>query len=196
MTSDKRQTPPALDQVCHPTGSVAVATRWDHPSLWGSQTQTLDQIKLRGTIQKTTKASLLCASIIEDKVVSQRSASPLDLWTIVRCHLRLSITAPPLRRPGCLFLYVPPTGNVSAAPSSPLRAADLTGLFAMYCANLAPRPVFIKEATCGLTALMDASGTAVGQLGVRLPSRHIGKISVLSEELHLFLKSNNRALCF
>lgn len=35
MTSDKRQTPPALDPVCHPTGSVAMATRRDHPSLWG-----------------------------------------------------------------------------------------------------------------------------------------------------------------
>lgn len=49
-----------------------------------------------------------------------------------RGHLLLSITVPPLRLSGCLFHFVPPTGNLSVAPSSPLRPADLTGLFGVY----------------------------------------------------------------
>lgn len=52
-----------------------------------------------------------------------------DLWTIVRCHLLLSITAALLRLSGCLFHLVPPTGNLSVVPSSPWRPSNLAGLF-------------------------------------------------------------------
>lgn len=54
--------------------------------------------------------------------------------------------------------------------------------------------VFIKEATCCLPVLMDASGTAVGRLRVQIHFLHILRSSVLWEEMHLFCKSTSRVL--